>query len=151
MSVSIAEEEIRGIGPEILAGHLAVWNYFQTTDTPEKSKKFVDSYKKAYGQERVTDDPIEAAYFAVYLWAEAVKKRQGHLMWKKVKAAADGIEFKAPGGTVKIDGATQHTWKNCSYRGNSKKDGQFKEIWNSGKAIQPDPYLKGYTWGKNLN
>ncbi|WP_129726513.1 urea ABC transporter substrate-binding protein [Ectobacillus funiculus] len=148
MSVSIAEEEIRGIGPEILAGHLAVWNYFQTTDTPE-NQKFVDSYKKAYGQERVTDDPIEAAYFAVYLWAEAVKKA-GSFDVEKVKAAADGIEFKAPGGTVKIDGATQHTWKTVRI-GEIQKDGQFKEIWNSGKAIQPDPYLKGYTWGKNLN
>jgi urea transport system substrate-binding protein len=148
MSVSIAEEEIRGIGPEILEGHLAVWNYFQTTDTPE-NQKFVDSYKKAYGQERVTDDPIEAAYFAVYLWAEAVKKA-GSFDVEKVKAAADGIEFKAPGGTVKIDGATQHTWKTVRI-GEIQKDGQFKEIWNSGKEIQPDPYLKGYTWGKNLN
>ncbi|WP_342045185.1 urea ABC transporter substrate-binding protein [Bacillus sp. OTU530] len=148
MSVSIAEEEIRGIGPEVLEGHLAVWNYFQATDTPE-NQKFVDSYKKAYGQERVTDDPIEAAYFAVYLWAEAVKKA-GSFDVEKVKAAADGIEFKAPGGTVKIDGATQHTWKTVRI-GEIQKDGQFKEIWNSGKAIQPDPYLKGYTWGKNLN
>jgi urea transport system substrate-binding protein len=148
MSVSIAEEEIRGIGPEILEGHLAVWNYFQTTDTPE-NQKFVDSYKKAYGQERVTDDPIEAAYFAVYLWAEAVKKA-GSFDVEKVKDAADGIEFKAPGGMVKIDGATQHTWKTVRI-GEIQKDGQFKEIWNSGKEIQPDPYLKGYTWGKNLN
>jgi len=34
MSVSIAEEEVRAIGPEYLKGHYAAWNYFQTVDTP---------------------------------------------------------------------------------------------------------------------
>ncbi len=35
MSVSIAEPEIAAIGPDKLVGHHAVWNYFQTTSTPE--------------------------------------------------------------------------------------------------------------------
>jgi len=29
MSVSIAEEEVRAIGPEYLKGHYAAWNYFK--------------------------------------------------------------------------------------------------------------------------
>lgn len=148
MSVSIAEEEIRGIGGDVLAGHLAVWNYFQSTDTPE-NKAFVEKYKKKYGKERVTDDPIEAAYFAVHLWAEAVKKA-GSFDVDKVKNAADGIEYKAPGGTVKIDGETQHTWKIVRI-GEIQANGQFKELWSSGKAVKPDPYLKSYPWAKNLN
>src|SRR5262249_56006957 len=49
LSVSIAEEEVRGIGPEIMAGHWASWNYYQTTSTPE-NKKFVDAYKKKFGE-----------------------------------------------------------------------------------------------------
>ncbi|UQD53485.1 urea ABC transporter substrate-binding protein [Bacillus methanolicus] len=148
MSVSIAEEEIRGIGPDVLAGHLAVWNYFQSTNTPE-NKVFVEKYKKKYGKDRVTDDPIEAAYFAVHLWAEAVKKA-GSFDVDKVKKAADGIEYKAPGGTVKIDGKTQHTWKIVRI-GEIQPNGQFKELWNSGKPIKPDPYLKTYPWAKDLN
>jgi len=32
-SVSVAEEEIRGIGAENIKGHLVSWNYYQTTDT----------------------------------------------------------------------------------------------------------------------
>ncbi|MED0685357.1 urea ABC transporter substrate-binding protein [Anoxybacillus ayderensis] len=147
MSVSIAEEEIRGIGGDVLAGHLAVWNYFQSTDTPE-NKVFVEKYKKKYGKDRVTDDPIEAAYFAVHLWAEAVKKA-GSFDVDKVKKAAGGIEYKAPGGTVKIDGETQHTWKIVRI-GEIQPDGQFKEIWNSGEAVKPDPYLKSYPWAKDL-
>lgn len=56
LSVSIAEEEIRGIGADVLEGHLAAWNYFQTTDTPE-NETFVNNYKAAYGEDRVTADP----------------------------------------------------------------------------------------------
>ncbi|MNI12525.1 Aliphatic amidase expression-regulating protein [compost metagenome] len=57
LSVSVAEEEIRGIGADILEGHLAAWNYYQTTDTPE-NKAFVEKYKAKYGNDRVTADPI---------------------------------------------------------------------------------------------
>ena len=45
----------------------------QTTDTPE-NKKFVAAYKAKFGEKRVTDDPIEAGYIAVHLWAKAVAK-----------------------------------------------------------------------------
>src|SRR5205814_6506972 len=57
LSVSIAEEEIRGIGADVMAGHLTAWNYFQTTATPE-NETFVKAYKAKYGANRVTDDPI---------------------------------------------------------------------------------------------
>jgi len=72
-SVSVAEEEIRGIGAENIKGHLVSWNYYQTTDTPE-TKSLWKSTNLNTGSDRVTDDPIEAAYIAVHLWAEAVKK-----------------------------------------------------------------------------
>ena len=38
LSVSIAEEEIRGIGGDVVAGHYTSWNYYQTIDTPENNK-----------------------------------------------------------------------------------------------------------------
>lgn len=148
LSVSIAEEEIRGIGTDILTGHYAAWNYFQTTDTPE-NEKFVAAYKKAYGDDRVTGDPIEAAYNAVYLWAAAVEKA-GSFDVDAVKEAAGGIEFKAPGGTVTIDGDNQHTYKTVRV-GEIQADGQFKEVWNSGEPVKPDPYLETYPWAKDLN
>lgn len=147
MSVSIAEEEIRGIGGDSLAGHLASWNYFQTTDTP-KNKEFVEKYKAKYGKDRVTDDPIEAGYFGVHLWAEAVKKA-GSTDVAKVKEAAAGIEFQAPEGPVKIDGENRHTYKIVRI-GEIQPDGQFKEVWNSGQPVKPDPFLKTYEWAKDL-
>ncbi|QGR00004.1 urea ABC transporter substrate-binding protein [Paenibacillus psychroresistens] len=147
MSVSIAEEEIRSIGASILEGHYAVWNYFQSTDTPENAK-FVAAFKAKYGADRVTDDPIEAGYFAVYLWAEAVKKA-GSTDVEAVKAAAKGIEFNAPGGKVKIDGDNQHVYKTVRI-GQVLADGQIKEVWNSGEPLKPDPYLKTYPWGAEV-
>jgi urea transport system substrate-binding protein len=148
LSVSVAEEEIRGIGANVLEGHYAAWNYFQTTDTPQ-NKTFVDNYKAMYGADRVTDDPIEAAYIAVHLWAEAVEKA-GSFDVEKVKKASNGIEFDAPGGSVKIDGETQHIYKTVRI-GEVLEDGQFKEVWNSGSAVKPDPYLKTYDWATGLS
>ncbi len=147
MSVSVAEEEIRGIGADVLAGHYAAWNYFQTTDTPE-NEAFVSKYKEKYGSERVTSDPIEAGYFGVYLWAEAVKKA-GTTDVAKVKEAAKGITFNAPEGTVTIDGDNQHTFKIVRI-GQIQTDGQFKEVWNSGEPVKPDPFLETYEWAKGL-
>jgi urea transport system substrate-binding protein len=144
MSVSIAEEEVRGIGASVLDGHYTAWNYYQTTDTPE-NKKFVEAYKAKYGKDRVTDDPIEAGYTAVYLWAAAVKKA-GSFDVEKVKAAAKGIEFNAPEGKVVIDGENQHISKTARI-GQITADGQIKEIWNSGQPLKPDPFLKTYPWG----
>lgn len=148
MSASVAEEEIRGIGTDVLKGHYAVWNYFQTTNTNE-NQTFVKNYKKLNGDSRVTSDPIEAGYNAVYLWAAAVEKAKSFDV-DKVKKAADGIAFKAPGGTVKIDGDTQHLYKTVRI-GQITGDGQFKEVWNSGDPVKPDPYLKAYDWAKGLS
>jgi len=148
MSVSVAEEEIRGIGTDVLEGHYAAWNYYQTTDTPE-NKTFVENYKAKYGEDRVTGDPIEAAYIAVYLWKEAVEKA-GSFEVDEVKKVSDGIEYKAPGGVVKIDGETQHIYKTVRI-GEVQADGQFKEVWNSGEQVKPDPYLKSYDWAKGLS
>ncbi|CAM4378494.1 urea ABC transporter substrate-binding protein [Paenibacillus xylanexedens] len=148
LSVSVAEEEIRGIGADVLKGHLTSWNYYQTTDTPENAT-FVAKYKEKYGADRVTADPIEAGYVAVYLWKAAVEKA-GSTDVEKVKAAAKGLEFDAPEGKVTVDGENQHIYKTVRI-GEVQEDGQFKELWNSGEPVKPDPYLKTYEWGASLS
>ncbi|MCC7370730.1 MAG: urea ABC transporter substrate-binding protein [Chloroflexi bacterium] len=147
LSVSVAEEEVRGIGAENMLNHLTAWNYFQTTDTPA-NKKFVEAYKKKFGADRVTDDPIEAGYFGVYLWSKAVEKA-GSIEVDKVREAAKNLEFDAPGGKVKVDEKNQHVWKTVRI-GKVRADGQFDEVWNSGGPVKPDPYLDGYDWAKDL-
>ncbi|MFC4303361.1 urea ABC transporter substrate-binding protein [Cohnella boryungensis] len=148
VSVSVAEEEVKGIGPEYLVGHLVAWDYYQTTDTPE-NKVFVENFKKEYGADSVTSDPMEAGYVAVYLWAAAAEKA-GSFDVDKVKEAAKGIEFNAPEGKVTIDGDNQHIYKTVRI-GEIKADGQIVELWNSGEPVKPDPYLKTYDWAKGLS
>jgi urea transport system substrate-binding protein len=109
MSTTVAEEEIRIIGPEFMVGHLTAWNYYQTTQSAENFA-FVTAYKDAYGAERVTSSPIEAAYSGVYLW-KALVEAADSTATDAVRAAAISTEvaYLAPEGPLQIDGETQHT------------------------------------------
>ena len=147
VSVSVAEEEITGIGADNIEGHLVAWNYFQTTDTPE-NVKFVQAFQTKYGENRVTDDPIEAGYFGVYLWKDAVEKA-GTIDVAAVKEAAKGITFAAPSGTVTIHDENQHVSKTVRIA-KVRNDGQIDEVWNSGVPVVPDPYLDSYEWAAGL-
>lgn len=149
MSVSVAEEEVRGIGTEYLAGHFTAWNYYQTVDSPE-NKKFVEAYKKAYGEDRVTSDPAEAGYFGVYLWKAMVEKAASTEVAKvKEAAASNEISFAAPEGMVKIDGETQHTYKIVRI-GKVNAEGLIDTVWSTPDAVKPDPYLKNIEWAKGI-
>ena len=46
LSVSIAEEEVTGIGVDNIVGQLTAWNYYETVDTPENTA-FVAAFKAA--------------------------------------------------------------------------------------------------------
>jgi urea transport system substrate-binding protein len=148
LSVSVAEEEVRGIGAANIAGHLVAWNYYETTDTAANTA-FVDAYKKKYGANRVTDDPIEAGYIEVYLWKAAVEKA-GTTEVEAVKKAAGGVTLDAPEGKVTIDGETQHLYKTARI-GVVGSDGLIKQVSDSGEPIKPDPYLKTYPWASGLS
>ncbi|MFF9811661.1 urea ABC transporter substrate-binding protein [Streptomyces coeruleorubidus] len=148
LSVSIAEEEVKSIGTQYLEGQLTAWNYYQTTPGAA-NEKFVKAYQAAYGKDKPTSDPMEAAYISVYLWKEMVEKA-GSFDVTKVRAASDGIELDAPEGKVTVDGATQHVYKTARI-GKVGSDGLITEVWNSGKPIKPDPYLKGYDWASGLS
>ena len=147
MSFSISEEEVSKIGIENLIGHLVTWNYYETTETP-KNAKFVSDYKNEYGSDRVTGDPIEAGYIAVYMWAAACEKA-GSFDVEDVRMAAKGLSFTAPEGTVTIDGANQHLYKQVRI-GRINQNGLIDEIWATPGAIKPDPYLSTYEWARGL-
>jgi len=156
MAFSVAEDELRGMDTSALVGHLAAWNYFQSIDTPE-NKKFVTNFK-AYckrnglpgGESRVTDDPIEAAYFGVYFWKMAVEKA-GTTDVDAVRKAAYGLEFMAPGGKKKLDEVNHHTYKPVLI-GEIQKDGQFRVVWKTDGLVRAEPWSqytspdKGCDW-----
>jgi urea transport system substrate-binding protein len=150
MAFSVAEDELRSMETEKLVGHLACWNYYQSIDTSENKafvdafKKYCDSHKLPGGKDRVTDDPIEAAYFGVYVWKAAVEKA-GSFDIEKVIPAVLGMKFAAPGGAKMMDSINHHTWKPV-YVGSIKADGQFDIIWKTPGLVHPDsfsPFLHG--------
>lgn len=144
MSFSIAEEEVATIGADILKGHMVSWNYYQTTDT-EKNKEFVKAYKDAYGENRVTSDPAEAAYDAVYLWKAACEKADSFEPEDVIKAVESGeISFDAPEGIVTIQGDNHHLVKPVRI-GQVGDDGLINEIYAT-DPVAPDPYLSTYEW-----
>lgn len=145
MSFSIAEEEVATIGSDILKGHMVSWNYYQTTET-EKNEEFVAAYKDAYGEDRVTSDPAEAAYDAVYLWKAACEKA-GSFEVDDILAAIEegGITFDAPEGTVTIDGSNHHLAKPVRI-GQVGDGGLIYEVYSTDTPVDPDPYLETYDW-----
>lgn len=151
MSFSIAEEEIRTLSIENLVGDYASWNYFQSIDTDE-NKVFIEKFKKKYGTDRVTDDPIEAGYFGVHLWAQAVREA-GTANVNEVRKTIRDQSINAPEGMVYINSKNLHTWKTVRI-GKIREDGQFDIVWSSEKPVRPVPYpiyRSVSEWDKFLN
>jgi urea transport system substrate-binding protein len=147
ISVSTAEDEVRGVGIKNIVGQYVAWNYYQTTKGAANDK-FVKAYKAKYGADRVTDDPIEAGYVGVYLWAMAVEKA-GTTAVEAVKKASKGLTFEAPEGKVTIDGDNQHIFKTARI-GQLQPSGLINEVGGSKAPIKPDPFLKTYPWARGL-
>ncbi|MQY02725.1 urea ABC transporter substrate-binding protein [Actinomadura macrotermitis] len=147
MSVSIAEEEVKGIGVDNIKGQPVAWNYYQTTKG-KANEDFVKAFQAKH-QGAVTSDPMEAGYNAVHLWAAAAQKA-GTTEVAAVKKAAAGLSLELPEGKVTIDGPTQHVYKTARI-GVIQPDGLIKEVWASKEPIKPDPYLKSYPWAAGLS
>ena len=146
MSFSLAEIEIQYIGAESLDRHMTAWSYYETLDNTE-NQKFISAYKKSYGNSRLIDDPMEAAYNAVYLWKAAVEKANS-FETKKVREALTELTLNSPEGKIKIDGKNQHTYRKLRI-GRINGNGLIDTI-ETLSVIPPDPYLESYAWAKDI-
>lgn len=156
MAFSVAEDELRAMDTKYLVGHLAAWNYFQSVPS-ESNKTFVNNFKAFAkknnlpgGDKRVTDDPIEAAYISVNMWAMAAQKA-GSFEVDKVRKALYGLEFNGPSGKVKFDERNHHLHKPVLI-GEIRANGQFKVVWQTKGLVKPEPWSeytspdKGCDW-----
>jgi urea transport system substrate-binding protein len=134
LSFSIGENELRNLD---IPGNYAAWNYFQSIDRLE-NRIFVDSFRSHYGPQRVTSDPMEAAYVGVKLWAQAVRAA-GTSETQQLRDALRHQSLNAPEGPMRIDADSQHTWKTIRI-GQVSDDGQFKVTYSSENPIRPEPY-----------
>jgi urea transport system substrate-binding protein len=151
VAFSVGEEELRGVDTNPLVGHLAAWNYFMSLKNPSNDafKKQWAAYAKAKklpGADRpLTNDPMEAAYIGIHMWAQAVAKAKTTDV-DKVIAAVNGQTFAAPNGfTIKMDEKNHHLWKPV-FIGEVQKDGQFNVVWKTKGPIRAQPwsqYIEG--------
>lgn len=137
LSFSIGENELAGMDAASLVGDYAAWNYFQSLPLTA-NRLFLQKFRHRYGVTRVVSDPMEAAYFGVHLWAQAVEKI-GSTDPRQVRDAVRNQSYAAPEGVVFVDPETQHTWKTVRI-GRIIPGGQFDVVWDSGKPIRPVPY-----------
>lgn len=145
VSFSIAEQEVQEIGASVLAGNYAVWNYFESLDNAE-NRAFIRSFQSEFGQGCLTDDPVEAAYIGVELWAEAVRDA-GTPSPMKVLEKIGNESYRAPEGMVYVDDQNHHLWKTTRI-GQIRSDGQFKVVWTSETILHPEPFPASRTEGQ---
>src|SRR6187397_3321682 len=117
VAFSVGEEELRGIDTKPLVGHLAAWNYFMSIDNPVNKqfiadwKAYVAAKKLPDGEKRVTNDPMEATYVGIKMWAQAATQA-GSVDINAVRQAFSGQTFKAPSGfTLTMDAKNHHLHK----------------------------------------
>jgi len=142
ISFSLEEQQLRQLGHSEMHGDYAAWNYFQSIDSPE-NETFVAAFHQKHGVERVISDPMEASYFGVKLWAQAVTDAQA-LNPPAIRRAMRNQRMKAPQGEVRIDPPTQHTFLTPRI-GQIRSNGQFEIIWTAAKPEVPEPYPSSRT------
>jgi urea transport system substrate-binding protein len=146
VAFSVGEEELRGVDAKPLVGHLAAWNYFMSIKNPTNDafiKKW-SAYAKAKGvaghkDKPLTNDPMEATYIGINMWAQAVKKAGSTDVDKVIKAMA-GQTFPAPGGFMSTMDEKNHHLHKPVFIGEVKADGQFKVVWKTPGPVKAQPW-----------
>ena len=134
------QEELSGLDTANLVGHLAAWNYFQTAESPA-NEGFVAEWKAKMGENRVTNDPMEATMLGFNLWVQAVEKA-GSTDTDAVLAAINGLEVpNLTGGMAKV--LPNHHLTKPVLIGEIREDGQFDIV------SQTEP-VAGDAWTDHL-
>lgn len=125
VAFSVGEEELSGLDTSNLVGHLAAWNYFQSAES-EANTAFIAAWKARMGEERVTNDPMEAHYIGFNMWVAAVEAA-GTTDVDAVRTAMYGLEFpNLTGGMAKM--LPNHHLAKPVLIGEIQDDGQFDII-----------------------
>lgn len=125
VAFSVGEEELSGLDTTNLVGHLAAWNYFQSADT-EANEEWVAAWKARMGEDRVTNDPMEAHYIGFNMWVNAVTEAESTDV-DAVRTAMYGQEFpNLTGGTAVM--LPNHHLAKPVLIGEIQEDGQFDII-----------------------
>jgi branched-chain amino acid transport system substrate-binding protein len=137
-SLTMAEGEIREIGPELCVGHLTAATYFGSL-TRDSNQRFKSAFHQAFGPDQPVSMWSAGAYAQVKLFAAALE-RAGTLDTQKLVEAALGLGLEAPEGPIQIDPDNNHTFL-MPRIGRTRSDGEFDIVWEAKALVKPDPYL----------
>ncbi|MGH1354006.1 MAG: urea ABC transporter substrate-binding protein [Thalassovita sp.] len=125
VAFSVGEEELSGLDTTNLVGHLAAWNYFQSAES-ELNDEFITAWKARMGEERVTNDPMEAHVIGFNMYIKAVEAA-GTTDVDAVRTAMYGLEVpNLTGGTAVM--LPNHHLAKPVLIGEIQDDGQFDII-----------------------
>ncbi|NOC85920.1 urea ABC transporter substrate-binding protein [Ruegeria sp. HKCCD6228] len=125
VAFSVGEEELAGLDTTNLVGHLAAWNYFQSAES-DANEAWVEAWKARMGEDRVTNDPMEAHYIGFNMWVNAATAADTTDV-DAVRTAMYGQEFpNLTGGTAVM--LPNHHLAKPVLIGEIQEDGQFDII-----------------------
>jgi urea transport system substrate-binding protein len=125
VAFSVGEEELSGLDTSNLVGHLAAWNYFQSANSAANAD-FIAAWKAFAGEERVTNDPMEAHFIGFNMWVNAATEA-GTTDVDAVRSAMYGQEYpNLTGGTAVM--LPNHHLAKPVLIGEIQADGQFDII-----------------------
>ena len=122
IAFSVGEEELSGLDTSNLVGHLAAWNYFQSAQS-DANTAFIAAWKARMGDNRVTNDPMEATMIGFKMWVQAVEAA-GTTDVDAVRTAMYGQEVPNLTGGTAVMLPNHHLTKPVLI-GEIRADGQF--------------------------
>ena len=125
VAFSVGEEELSGLDTSNLVGHLAAWNYFQSAESAANTD-FIAAWKAFAGEDRVTNDPMEAHFIGFNMWVNAATEA-GTTDVDAVRTAMYAQEYpNLTGGTAVM--LPNHHLAKPVLIGEIQADGQFDII-----------------------
>ena len=125
VAFSVGEEELSGLDTANLVGHLAAWNYFQSAES-DLNDAFIKDWKATMGENRVTNDPMEAHVIGFEMYVKAVEKA-GTTDVDAVRKAMYGLKVpNLTGGMAEM--LPNHHLAKPVLIGEIQADGQFDII-----------------------
>ena len=125
VAFSVGEEELSGLDTANLVGHLAAWNYFQSAES-DLNDAFIKDWKATMGNNRVTNDPMEAHVIGFEMYVKAVEKA-GTTDVDAVRKAMYGLKVpNLTGGMAEM--LPNHHLAKPVLIGEIQADGQFDII-----------------------
>ncbi len=107
-------------------------------DGAAPDSEFAHRFHKKYGEHRVVSDSMEAAYYGVHLWAQAVRVA-GSESTRAVRQVLRQKPFELNDVRLRVDPSNQHTWKTL-YVARIGDKNQMQPVYKSPEAIPPIPF-----------